>query len=68
MSGEARLLLLLDVARTADPERPLSALTGKQPAVCRAMETVVSEIVDAPVRECCDRSSQPKCCFEIATG
>lgn len=46
---------------------PLSALTGKHPAVCRAMETLVGEIVGAPVRECCDRSSRPKCCFEIAT-
>jgi predicted ArsR family transcriptional regulator len=47
---------------------PLSALTGKHPAVCRAMETLVNEIVDAPVRECCDRSGRPKCCFEIATS
>jgi predicted ArsR family transcriptional regulator len=47
---------------------PLSALTGKHPAVCRAMETLVSEIVGAPVRECCDRSNRPKCCFEIGDG
>jgi DeoR family transcriptional regulator, suf operon transcriptional repressor len=45
---------------------PLSALTGKHPAVCLAMETLVNEIVGVPVRECCDRSSRPKCCFEIA--
>jgi predicted ArsR family transcriptional regulator len=44
---------------------PLSALTGKHPAICRAMETFVNEIVGAPVRECCDRSGRPKCCFEI---
>jgi predicted ArsR family transcriptional regulator len=46
---------------------PLSALTGKQPAVCSAMETLVSEIVGVPVRECCDRSDRPRCCFEIHT-
>jgi DeoR family transcriptional regulator, suf operon transcriptional repressor len=44
---------------------PLSAVTGKHPAVCRAMETLVNEIVGAPVRECCDRANRPKCCFEI---
>jgi DeoR family transcriptional regulator, suf operon transcriptional repressor len=45
---------------------PLSAVTGKHPGVCQAMETLVSEVVGAPVRECCDRSARPKCCFEIS--
>jgi predicted ArsR family transcriptional regulator len=44
---------------------PLSALTGKHPGVCLAIETFVSEIVGTPVRECCDRESRPRCCFEI---
>lgn len=44
---------------------PLSAVTGKHQAVCLAMEALVHEIVGAPVTECCDRSSRPKCCFEI---
>lgn len=46
---------------------PLAALTGKHPAVCLAMESFVSEVVGVPVRECCDRSARPQCCFEIAT-
>jgi predicted ArsR family transcriptional regulator len=44
---------------------PLAAITGKHPAVCRAMESLIAEIVEAPVSECCDRSERPKCCFEI---
>jgi DeoR family transcriptional regulator, suf operon transcriptional repressor len=44
---------------------PLSALTGKHPAVCRSMESLVSELVGARVRECCDRDQRPRCCFEI---
>ena len=44
---------------------PLSALTGKHPAVCRAMESLVAEIVGAPVHECCERAERPRCCFEI---
>jgi DeoR family transcriptional regulator, suf operon transcriptional repressor len=45
---------------------PLAALTGKHPAVCRAMETLVAEIVGTEVHECCERAGPPKCCFEIA--
>jgi hypothetical protein len=28
------------------------------------MESLVAEVVGAPVRECCDRSDRPHCCFE----
>jgi predicted ArsR family transcriptional regulator len=44
---------------------PVAALTGKHPAVCVAMESFVSEVVGGPARECCDRSSRPRCCFEV---
>ena len=44
---------------------PLAALTGTHRAVCLAMESLLTEIVGAPVRECCDREERPRCCFEI---
>jgi predicted ArsR family transcriptional regulator len=44
---------------------PLAALTGKHPGVCLAMESLVAEVIGVPVRECCDRSERPQCCFEI---
>jgi predicted ArsR family transcriptional regulator len=44
---------------------PLAALTGKHRGVCLAMESLVTEIVGVPVRECCDRQARPRCCFEI---
>jgi predicted ArsR family transcriptional regulator len=47
---------------------PLAALTGKHQGVCLAMETVVAEIVGVPVRECCDRTGRPRCCFELQRG
>jgi DeoR family transcriptional regulator, suf operon transcriptional repressor len=46
---------------------PLAALTGKHPGVCLAMESFVSEIVSAPVRQCCDRNDRPRCCFEVGS-
>jgi predicted ArsR family transcriptional regulator len=37
-----------------------------RPDVCRAIEALVTELVDVPVRECCERSAdRPRCCFEI---
>lgn len=44
---------------------PLAALTGKHPAVCLAMESLLSEVLGTAVHECCDRESRPRCCFEI---
>ena len=44
---------------------PLAALTGKHRAVCRAMESMLCELLGAPVRECCERSGRPRCCFEV---
>lgn len=44
---------------------PLAALTGKHPAVCLAIESLLTEVIGAPVHECCDRSERPRCCFEI---
>ena len=46
---------------------PLAALTGKHPGVCLAIESLIAEVLRAPVRECCDRSERPKCCFEIGS-
>jgi predicted ArsR family transcriptional regulator len=44
---------------------PLAALTGKHPAVCLAMESLLSEVLGVRVNECCDRTARPSCCFEI---
>jgi DeoR family transcriptional regulator, suf operon transcriptional repressor len=44
---------------------PLAALTGKHPAVCRAIESLLAEILNTPVHECCDRGGRPRCCFEV---
>jgi predicted ArsR family transcriptional regulator len=45
---------------------PLAVLTGKHPALCLAIESLVTRVVGAPARECCDRSARPRCCFHIA--
>jgi predicted ArsR family transcriptional regulator len=44
---------------------PLAAAVSVHPEVCRLAETLVAEIVKAPVHEQCDRDGRPKCRFEI---
>jgi predicted ArsR family transcriptional regulator len=44
---------------------PLAAAVSVHPEVCGLAETLVAEIVKAPVHEYCDREGRPKCRFEI---
>ena len=44
----------------------LAAAVHGQPHVCRAMESLLEELIGTPVKECCDRGERPRCCFEIA--
>jgi predicted ArsR family transcriptional regulator len=46
----------------------LAAAVHGQPHVCHAMETLLSTLLEARVRECCDRGAQPRCCFVIDGG
>ena len=36
-----------------------------RPEVCRAVESLLGELVEAPVEECCERGERPRCCFRI---
>ncbi len=44
---------------------PLAAAVTAHPEVCHLAESLVAEIVKAPVEERCDRYERPKCRFEI---
>ncbi|MDQ3814061.1 MAG: ArsR family transcriptional regulator [Armatimonadota bacterium] len=44
---------------------PFAALVAEHPEVCRLAETVVAEIVGAPVQERCKHDGALQCCFEI---
>jgi predicted ArsR family transcriptional regulator len=44
---------------------PLAAAVAEHPEVCGLAETLVGEILGRPVREHCDRSGTPKCCFDL---
>jgi predicted ArsR family transcriptional regulator len=45
---------------------PLAVAVKENPRICVAIETLLAELLDSPVRECCDRSGErARCCFEI---
>ena len=37
-----------------------------RPEVCRAMESLLSHLIETRVKECCERGEHPRCCFEIS--
>lgn len=37
-----------------------------RPEVCRAVESLLAHLIEAPVNECCERGEHPRCCFEIS--
>ena len=45
---------------------PLASAVETDPCVCSVVTSLVSSVVDAEVKENCDRSGRPKCCFEIS--
>jgi predicted ArsR family transcriptional regulator len=46
---------------------PLAAAVEADHCVCSVVTSLVSSVVDAEVKENCDRSGRPKCCFEISS-
>ena len=47
---------------------PLAAAAPGHPEICHLAAALISEIVQVPVREYCDRGEQPLCCFEVMSG
>ena len=44
---------------------PLAAVVLDHPEVCRLSETLLSELVGLPVKECCDGNEPARCCFSV---
>lgn len=44
---------------------PLAEIVPDHPQVCTLIESLLGEVLDMPVRECCDKGVPPSCCFEV---
>ena len=47
---------------------PLADVTKEHRAVCRGLETLLSDVTGLPVKEVCDRTGRPRCQFTIGSG
>lgn len=45
---------------------PLGAAVAAEPCLCHAVESLLTQVVGAQVRERCNHTGRPSCCFEIA--
>ena len=46
---------------------PLGVAVAERKEVCSAVQVMLSDVTGAEVREHCDRSERPQCCFEVST-
>jgi predicted ArsR family transcriptional regulator len=47
---------------------PMATAVARQPVLCRALESLLSEFMGVPVQECCDHGEKPRCCFRVPTA
>jgi predicted ArsR family transcriptional regulator len=46
---------------------PIAAITAHYPDACLIVETFLSQIIGARVKQRCEQGISPRCCFELAT-
>lgn len=44
---------------------PLGAVVAGDPCVCSAVESLLANVIGAPVKQCCAHGARPSCCFEV---
>ena len=68
LGGAPRVVVQDDRVVIKSESCPFAESVGEHPEVCQVAEAMIEELVGAPVRETCDRTGSPKCCFEITPG
>jgi hypothetical protein len=44
---------------------PLAAASSRHPRACLIAESLLTEMIGAPVKRCCKHDQNPPCCFEV---
>jgi predicted ArsR family transcriptional regulator len=44
---------------------PLGAVVAGEPCVCEAVESLLTSVIGASVKQCCNHGPRPSCCFEV---
>jgi predicted ArsR family transcriptional regulator len=66
LGGDAELSREDGTLRIRASGCPLSATISKRPELCRAVETLITEVTGAKAETCCQHGDRPRCCFSIA--
>jgi predicted ArsR family transcriptional regulator len=45
---------------------PLAAVTAGHPEACLIVESLLSKVIGARARKCCEYGDTPRCCFELS--
>jgi predicted ArsR family transcriptional regulator len=65
LGGDAELSREDGTLRIRASGCPLSATISKRPELCRAVETLITEVTGAKAATCCQHGDRPRCCFSI---
>ena len=45
---------------------PLGAVVAEEPCVCEAVESLLTTVIGATVKQCCNHGPRPSCCFQVS--
>jgi predicted ArsR family transcriptional regulator len=65
LGGEVEVVAEDGLLRLRGWACPLATTVARRPELCQAVESLVSEVVGAPARECCQHGERPRCCFTV---
>jgi len=68
LGGAAKIVAVNSHTEIRSESCPFADTVAEHPEVCRIAESMIEEMVGLPVKEKCDRSASPKCCFVIDTA
>ena len=65
LGGEVEIIDIAGSLSIRGCSCPLGATVASHPEVCRAVETLVGDMIGVPVRSTCEHGNHPRCCFSV---
>ena len=66
VGGSATVQKRKDVFVISGQGCPLGAVVAGDPCVCTTVESLLTTVIGATVKQCCAHGARPSCCFEIS--
>ena len=65
LGGEVEIIDSAGILSIRGCSCPLGATVAAHPEVCRAVETLVGDVIGVAVRSTCEHGDRPRCCFSV---